>query len=83
MSARSREEKDDVLAQCFVALASMSEKAIGPTQKRWAKERAENCLWALEIPEHRGYRDIFKARPIDSTGPTINLSAISTPTSQA
>lgn len=68
-------DREHVLAHCFVALASFSENAIGPTQKQWARERAENCLWALGIPEHAGYRGTYTARPLDIINDTIDLEA--------
>lgn len=68
-------DKEHVLAHCFVALAAFSENALSPTQKKWARERAENCLWALGIPEHAGHRDTYTARPLDVVTNTIDLDA--------
>ncbi|CUX27044.1 MULTISPECIES: hypothetical protein [Agrobacterium tumefaciens complex] len=75
MKKPTADDKANVLSFCFVALAAFSENALTPSQKRWARERAENCLWALGIPEHKGYRDTFTARELEEAMETIDLEA--------
>ena len=77
---RTHKQKDEVLAACFVALVSFSENALSPTQKTWAKERAENCLWALSIESHKGYRgEVYHACAPEPFGPTIDLQPLLPP----
>lgn len=68
-------DKASVLSFCFVALAAFSENAIGPTQSKWARERAENCLWALGIAEFKTDRGTYKARELEDVTTTIDLKA--------
>lgn len=75
MKKPTSDDKASVLAFCFVALASFSENSLTPTQRRWARERAENCLWALGIAEHKGYREIFVARELEKAVEIIDLEA--------
>lgn len=73
MRKANNEDKSDVLTHCFVALASFSENALGPAQRDWATERAENCLWALGIAEYKTARRLYKARQLVTE--TIDLQA--------
>lgn len=68
-------DKANVLISCFVALTAFSENALGPTQKRWARQRAENCLWALGIPEFKTDRATYTARALEEGKPTLDLEA--------
>ena len=68
-------DKANVLSFCFVALSAFSENAIGPTQAKWARERAENCLWALGIPEFKTDRGSYTARELEEAATTIDLKA--------
>ncbi|UXT96733.1 hypothetical protein [Agrobacterium tumefaciens] len=68
-------DKATVLSFCFVALTAFSENAVGPTQKRWARERAENCLWALGIAEFKTDRGTYTARELEHATTTIDLKA--------
>ena len=67
--------KANVLSFCFVALTAFSENALSPTQKRWARERAENCLWALGIPEYKTDRATYTARELEEAMTTLDLEA--------
>ncbi len=68
-------DKANVLSFCFVALTAFSENALSPTQKRWARERAENCLWALGIPEFKTDRATYSARELEEATTTLDLEA--------
>ncbi len=68
-------DKANVLSFCFVALTAFSENALSPTQKRWARERAENCLWALGIPEFKTDRATYTARELEEAMTTLDLEA--------
>ena len=74
MRPASDEDKSYVLSFAFVALASFSENALGPTQRDWARERAENCLWALGIPQYKTDRRLYHARELEYKD-TIDLTA--------
>ncbi|MGI2036374.1 hypothetical protein ACRQ1B_28765 [Rhizobium panacihumi] len=67
----THKQKDEVLRQAFVAFVSFSKHSLSPTQTSWARERAENCLWALGVKEFEG----FQARVPDPIGDTIDLEA--------
>lgn len=75
MKKPTAEDKANVLRFCFVALTAFSENALGPTQKLWARERAENCLWALRIAEFKTDRATYTARELDEAMTTIDLKA--------
>lgn len=75
MKKPTASDKASVLSFCFVALSAFSENAVGPTQKRWARERAENCLWALGIPEFKTDRGTYVARELEEATTTIDLKA--------
>ncbi|MDH0612321.1 MULTISPECIES: hypothetical protein [unclassified Agrobacterium] len=68
-------DKANVLSFCFVALTAFSENALSPTQKRWARERAENCLWALGIPEYKTDGATYTARELEEIMTTLDLEA--------
>lgn len=68
-------DKANVLSFCFVALTAFSENALSPTQKRWAQERAENCLWALGIAEFKTDRATYTARELEQAMTTLDLEA--------
>lgn len=68
-------DKANVLSFCFVALTAFSENAPSPTQKRWARERAENCLWALGIREFKTDRATYTARELEEAMTTLDLEA--------
>lgn len=68
-------DKANVLSFSFVALTAFSENALSPTQKRWARERAENCLWALGIPEYKTDRATYTARELEEAMTTLDLEA--------
>ncbi|RSC37313.1 hypothetical protein EGT36_08605 [Agrobacterium sp. FDAARGOS_525] len=68
-------DKANVLSFCFVALTAFSENALSPTQQRWARERAENCLWALGIPEFKTDRATYTARELEEAMATLDLQA--------
>lgn len=68
-------DKANVLSFCFVALTAFSENALSPTQKRWARERAENCLWVLGIPEYKTDRATYSARELGEAMTTLDLEA--------
>ncbi|MDH0872175.1 hypothetical protein [Agrobacterium pusense] len=68
-------DKANVLSFCFVALTAFSENALSPTQRRWARERAENCLWALGIPEYKTDRATYTARELEEAMTTLDLEA--------
>lgn len=68
-------DKANVLSFCFVALTAFSENTLSPTQKRWARERAENCLWALGIPEYKTDRATYTARELEESMTTLDLEA--------
>ncbi len=76
MKKPTAEDKANVLRFCFVAFTSFSENALGPTQKRWARERAENCLWALGIAEFKTDRGTYAARELEEAMTTIDLEAV-------
>ncbi|QBQ72087.1 hypothetical protein Milano_065 [Agrobacterium phage Milano] len=61
------------MAFSFVALSSFAENSLSPTQSRWARERAENCLWALGIEEFKTERRTYFARELVTK--TINLES--------
>jgi hypothetical protein len=63
----------NVLSSCFVALTAFSENALSPTQKRWARQRAENCLWALGIAEFKTDRATYAARALEELKRTLDL----------
>lgn len=67
-------DKINVLSFCFVALTAFSENALLPTQKHWARQRAENCLRALGIAEFKTHRATYTARALESTR-TLELEA--------
>lgn len=75
MKRATAADKKNVLSFCFVALTAFSENALGPTQKRWARERAENCLWALGIPEFKTDRASYTARELEEAMTTLDLEA--------
>jgi hypothetical protein len=75
MKRPTKAQQDNVLRFCFVALTAFSENALTPTQKTWARERAENCLWALGIPEFKTDRSTYRARQLDEALNTIDLNA--------
>ncbi len=66
---RTHKDKDEVLRQALVALMSFSKHSLSPTQTRWARDAAGNCLWALGIEEFEG----FKALRPEFPGETIDL----------
>ncbi len=68
-------DKAHVLSFCFVALTAFSENALSPTQKRWARQRAENCLWALGIAEFKTDRATYTARALEESTRTLDLEA--------
>lgn len=68
-------DKANVLSFCFVALTAFSENALSPTQQRWTRERAENCLWALGIPEFKTDRATYTARELEEAMTTLDLQA--------
>ncbi len=68
-------DKINVLSFCFVALTAFSENALSPTQKRWSRQRAENCLWALGIAEFKTDRATYTARALEETTRTLELEA--------
>lgn len=68
-------DKANVLSFCFAALTAFSENALSPTQQRWARERAENCLWALGIVEFKTDRATYTARELQEANPTLDLQA--------
>lgn len=68
-------DKANVLSFCFVALTAFSENALSPTQNRWARERAENCLWALGVPEYTTDRATYTARELEEAMTTLDLEA--------
>jgi hypothetical protein len=68
-------DKTNVLISCFVALTAFSENALGPTQKRWARQRAENCLWALGIAEFKTDRATYTACELEEAMTTLDLEA--------
>lgn len=76
MKRPSRNEQDNVFRFCFVALTAFSENALTPTQKKWARERAENCLWALGIAEFKTERATYKAQKLEGVTDTIDLKAV-------
>ncbi|WP_207590373.1 hypothetical protein [Rhizobium sp. ZX09] len=75
MKKATANDKGNVLAHCFVALTAFSENALSPTQKRWARERAENCLWALGIKEFKTDRSTYSARTLEVITNEIDLKA--------
>ncbi|OCJ67629.1 hypothetical protein A6U97_02590 [Agrobacterium tumefaciens] len=75
MKKPSSDDKANVLSFCFVALAAFSENSLGPTQKRWARERAENCLWALGVSDFKTERGTYNARELEIVSDTIDLKA--------
>jgi hypothetical protein len=58
-----------------VALAAFSENSVGPTQEKWARERAENCLWALGIEKFKTDRRTYEGKKLEVVRDTIDLSA--------
>lgn len=75
MKKPSAADKVNVLSFCFVALTAFSENALSPTQKRWARQRAENCLWALGIAEFKTDRATYTARALEESKRTLDLEA--------
>jgi len=63
----------NVLSSCFVALTAFSGNALSPTQKRWARQRAENCFWALGIAEFKTDRATFTARALEEFKRALDL----------
>ena len=68
-------DRVNVLSSCFVALTAFSENALSPTQKCWARQRAENCLWALGIAEFKTDRATYTARALEESTRTLDLEA--------
>lgn len=75
MKKPSAADQVNVLSSCFVALTAFSENALSPTQKRWARQRAENCLWALGFAEFKTDRATYTARALDGSKRTLDLEA--------
>lgn len=73
MKKPTASDKVNVFAFCFVALTAFSENALSPTQRRWARERAENCLWALGIAEYKTDRGTYNARELEEPMTTLDL----------
>ena len=76
MKRGTREQQETVLRFCFAALTAFSENALSPTQKTWARERAENCLWALGIAEYKTERSTYTAKQLDEALSTIDLDTV-------
>ncbi len=76
MKRPPKTEQDNVLRFCFVALSAFSETALSPTQHKWARERAENCLWALGISEFKTERATYTAQRLENAKDTIDLRAV-------
>lgn len=68
-------DKAHVLSFCFVALTPFSENALSPTQKRWARKRAENSLWALGIAEFKTDHATNTARALEESTTNLDLEA--------
>ncbi len=75
MKKPSAADQVNVLSFCFVALTAFSKNALSPTQKRWARQRAENCLWALGIAEFKTDRATYAARALEESKRTLDLEA--------
>lgn len=73
MKKPSAADQVNVLSPCFVALTAFSENALSPTQKWWARQRAENCLWALGIAEFKTDRATYTARALEEFKRTLDL----------
>lgn len=69
---KSPHEMSTVIAMSFAAFKALAENSLSPTQTSMATERAGNCLWALGIEEHSGFRAIAP----DHLGKTIDGEAI-------